>query len=266
MLKAPKKHAVLENNFAGRFAVEWRKRYAKICIFASAVFLIPGALIIIASLGIYLRYEEVLYPIGSFVPIYFMLLYELGGILLSISIAAFLFVFFPAGALMMTAPKVLATIAEGLIERLGLLFLLHIPVTENDFMRNRFMEYFAGAPVADSRINLSFSSRIWWLSGQMKPELLLGGIPKRTTDYSRTMPYKLSNPGLPVGRIGTIIIRQWYLYASQALSWSTCSCSIGCAFILLVPFLIYRVVMNVHTLAYAAAYYRILTDRWPWEA
>lgn len=197
--------------------------------------------------------------------VFFGPMMEFPGAMVVVSMLTCLFVLFPAGILMITAPRVLAPVAAGLIDRLGLLYLLYIPITEDDFGRNRFMEHFAGAPVSDTRINESFSGRIWWLSGQMKPELLLGGIPKHMAEMHGDLPYTLTNAGMPVGRLGTIIVRQWYLYFSQALSWSACCCPIGCAFIL-VPYFIYRVVLNVHALAYSAAYFRILTGKWPWEA
>ena len=250
-------------SFASKFASEWRKRFTYVCIFAALVFILPGAVFLGYLLVAY--FEE--YAMNSYSEFWFMFFGPLSGFPTAFFIAAaigYFVLILPAGILMISAPRVLAPVAAGLIDRLGLLFLLYIPVTDDDFGRNRFMEHFAGAPVSDTRINLSLSSRIWWLSGQMKPELLLGGIPKYMAGMYGDLPYSLTNAGMPVGRLGSLIVRQWYLYLSQAMAWGACCGSCGCA-IILVPYFIYRVVLNVHSLAYAAAYYRILTGYWPWD-
>lgn len=244
--------------FAKKFAAGWRNKFALLCVFASIVFFIPA---LAASLWMAALYFESINPHHyGYAPTFSI--FE--GIFLLVGSAAAIVVLVPAGVLMITAPKMLAPVAAGIIDRLDLLFLLYIPLTDEDYARNRFMEYFAGAPVADSRINLSFTSRIWWLSGQMKPELLLGGIPRYMAGLHGDLPYSLADGSMPVGRLGPIVIRQWYFYVSQTLAWGSCCCSSGCFFVF-APYFVYRVVANVHALAYAAAYYRILTGHWPWE-
>ncbi len=244
--------------FAKKFAAGWRNKFALLCVFASIVFFLPA---VVASFWLVILFFEFHNP-GQFGGSPFFLVTE--GIFILIGSVAALLLLVPAGVLTITAPKMLAPVAAGIIDRLDLLYILYIPLTEDDYTRNRFMEYFAGAPVADSRINLSFTSRIWWLSGQMKPELLLGGIPRYMAGLHGDLPYSLADGSMPVGRLGPIVVRQWYFYVSQTLAWGACCCSSGCFFVF-APYFVYRVVANVHALAYAAAYFRILTGGWPWE-
>ncbi|MCD6118968.1 hypothetical protein J7K50_03915 [bacterium] len=253
-------YKAVSKGFAERFAAEWRIRYVKVVIFASVFFLLPGALIVItlflAATNIFGIHDWELFYLASWT--------ELTVFSIFVSLIAVFFIL-PSGIMMITAPRVLAPVAAGLIERLDLLFILFVPIRDEDFVRNRFMEYMAGAPVSDTRINESISARIWWLSGQMKPELLLGGIPKHLGSRYPYLPRSLTNIGLPVGRLGSIIVRQWYMYLCQFMSWSSCCCSsFGCG-LFLVPLLVYRVLINLHSLAFAAAYMKLLTDKYPWE-
>ncbi len=245
--------------FAAGFGAEWRSRNIKVIIFASTFFFLPTA--IIGTLIIYTIINEYNYdPILSDM---FFGPFGNNPTFIAFFIAAFL-VTIPAGVFMITAPRVLAYVAQGLIDRLDLAYLLFIPLSTDDFARNTTMEFVAGAPVANVSINESFRSRIWWLSGQMRPDQLLGGVPSILAMRHGSLPRALTNMSLPVGKLGNLIVRQWYLVTCHVISWSTCCGSCGCG-LFVFPLVLYRVFLNIHSLAFAAAYYRILVDKWPWE-
>jgi len=235
-------------------------------IFAFVVFILPGP-VILAILFAFVRRGE--NPIDSLV--YMMPMLFLAAMFpLSLSfwvVAVFLFwlVFcLPAGIMLITAPRFLAPVALGLIERLDLNYLIFVPILDDDFTRSRFMEAVAGAPVSDERINRSLFDRIWWMSSQMRPDYLLGGIPGYLASRWPELPKSLTNAGLPVSRLGSLVLRQWYLYLSQAIAWFSCCNSCCCAYVL-IPALMYRLAITVHSLAYSAAYCKLLVDDWPWR-
>jgi len=187
-------------------------------------------------------------------------------ILYIVTLFIFLFLIIPSGIYLITAPRVLAPIAEGLIVRLDLAYLLFIPMLDDDLTRNKTFEFIAGSPVADVRINESFNERLWWISSQMRPEMLLGGVPKSIALKWGDLPRSLMNAGMPVGGFAGLIVRQWFLFMSQIVYWSSCCGSVSCGCgLLVVPLILYRIFMLVHGLAYAAAYCRILTDSFPWQ-
>lgn len=97
--------------------------------------------------------------------------------------------------------------------------------------------------------------------------MLLGGIPRGIALKWGDLPRSLMNAGMPVGGFAGLVVRQWVLFVTQLIYWASCcgTASCGCG-LLLVPLVLYRVFVAVHSLAYAAAYCRIMTDRYPWEA
>jgi hypothetical protein len=75
-----------------------------------------------------------------------------------ISLAISVIVMIPGGIYLITAPRVLAPIAEGLITRLDLAYLLFFPILEDDLARNKTLEMVAGAPVAECASTSRFAS------------------------------------------------------------------------------------------------------------
>jgi hypothetical protein len=245
-------------DFATGFGAEWRSRYIKLILFASLVFFLP-----VVVIGVFIWYAWLTgYSIDPSTAVMFFGPFGVGPATIAFLISAVLIVI-PAGIFMITSPRVLAYVAQGLIERLDLTYLLFVPLSTDDFARSPAMEYVAGAPVANVSINESLRSRIWWLSGQMRPDQLLGGVPSILAMRHGSLPRTLTNTSLPVGKLGNVIVRQWYLLTCQIITWSTCCGSCGCG-LLIFPLVLYRVFLNIHSLAFAAAYYRILTDEWPW--
>lgn len=245
--------------FAAGFGAEWRSRYIKVIIFACVVFFLPA----VAGCVLIWYSWATGYDIDPTATAMFFGPFGVGPAAVAYLVSVVLIII-PAGFFMITAPRVLAYVAQGLIERLDLTYLLFVPLSTDDFARSTTMEFVAGAPVANVSINESLRSRIWWLSGQMRPDQLLGGVPSILAMRHGSLPRTLTNMSLPVGTLGGIIVRQWYLLTCQVITWSTCCGSCGCG-LFIFPLVIYRVFLNIHSLALAAAYYRILTDKWPWE-
>ena len=264
MARTPKQ---LRGTFQSRFRGYWLRQYVVLALF-SVLFILPVLIFVLS----WLLTAFTSFDLSGYVPFVEDLRnsdFSTQAIIISILSAAYLLFFLPAGLMLLSAPRVLAPIALGLIDRMDLNFLLFVPLGEGDYSRNKFMEFMAGVPVGDARINASLRERIQWLSGQMKPEALHNGIPLYLAGRWPGLPTTLTNMGHPVGRLGKIVLRQWYFYTAQGCALATC-CSPGCLYLSCCGMAIfgaiyYRFILSVHSLAYSAAYLKLLTDKWPWE-
>lgn len=251
MLEFPARHSVL---FITRFTQSWKSREAVLIFFSGTLAVIFVTLFIVFLFLILLAVKSKFYDMLE--------LYILAEVLI-------LTLLFPSAFVAMFAPRVLARVASSLVEQYNFAFLLFAPLSENDIPKSPMLEFFSGSPQIFAKVNTSFEERIWWLSSRKKPELLLEGIAEVLGKRNNANPQAIDDPDLPVSLLGGIIIRQWYLYATQIAAWISC-CAPTCVFLFVVPLIIIpvgvaKVIQTVHTLAYAAAYYRILAERWPWE-
>ncbi len=241
--------------FIIRFTQSWKSRESVLIVFSGTLAVIFATLFIVF---LFLILQEVKSKFYDMLELY---------ILAEVLILTLLL---PSAFVAMFAPRILARVALSLVEQYNFAFLLFAPLSENDIPKSPMLEFFSGSPQNFAKVNTSFEERIWWLSSRKKPELLLDGIAEALGKRNNANPQPIDDPDLPVGLFGGIIIRQWYLYATQIAAWIS-FCAPTCVFLFVVPLIVIPVgvvlvMQTVHTLAYAAAYYRILTDRWPWEA
>lgn len=229
--------------FTQAFAADWRRCSAKAVVFAVIFPLIPlSVLAALLAIGGYSGFKTLVLVLAAIV-------------------TAVLFM--PGIIVACSAPRVLAPIALGIVERLGLDILVFYPVLGDTLVEKPYFKWTFRAGVNDEELNSILAKRIWWVSSEPFPKSLPGVAVLDDPD-SKSLPVSLLKLDLPLTGPSGYVLYGWKLLLVTAVP------SLGCGCIGINSFdpmsqgvLVFH---DVHRLAYSAAYYKGLTEKWPWEA
>ena len=113
-------------------------------------------------------------------------------------------------------------------------------------------------------------SRIWWLSNQSSPDAIIGDSARelKLTLRREVLPW-IDDPDVVLFSVGGAEIR---LGSVQMVLMFVCLATIVFLFklffflsVIFVPCFLLIIARNTSRLSFAAAYYKMLTDKWPWE-